>query len=74
MQGQEIPFFRFTMNQAIAHQQHFANIPLNEDEHAAFVASVAASLARQQEIESNDTVDFDEFLKDYLAMKDSFFL
>ncbi len=68
MQEQEIPFFRFSMNRAIAHQAHFAGMPLDDDEQAAFDRSVEASLARQQEIEQSDDVGFDEFLEDYLAI------
>ncbi len=71
MQNQEIPFFRFSMNRAIAHQAHFAGMPLADAEQAAFKASVESSLSRQQEIEDSDNVGFDAFLEDYLAIPET---
>jgi glutamate--cysteine ligase len=68
MRSQQLPFFRFTMNQSIAHKGYFAEHPLSADELQAFEDEAAQSLQRQREIEAADTVDFDEFLKSYLAL------
>ena len=71
MRQEQIPFFRFTMNQALAHQAYFAQRPLSTEEKQAFARSVEESLARQQEIEAADQLPFDEFLKEYLALPDT---
>ncbi len=68
MQEQGIPFFRFSMNQALAHRRFFAARPLDQDERAVFEAGVKQSLARQQQIEAADDIAFDAFLEDYLAI------
>ncbi len=68
MQEQGIPFFRFSMNQALAHRSFFAERPLNPDERAQFEAGVRDSLTRQRNIEAADDVSFEAFLEDYLAI------
>ena len=67
MRQQQLPFFRFTMNQSIAHKGYFEEHPLRAAEHKRMREEAAASLLRQQQLEAEDTVDFDEFLKAYLA-------
>lgn len=68
MKDEQIPFFRFSMDQAIAHQAFFASRPLNPEEQRNFTESVRASIQRQHDMEAADTQSFDEFLKDYLAL------
>ena len=68
MADQQIPFFRFSMNQGLAHKAHFESLPLSGDELTSFRAGVAASLARQQEIEAADTLSFAEFMEEYLTI------
>ena len=68
MQNENVPFFRFTMNQGIAHKKHFASLPLKADEQAAFAESVAESLRQQADIEAADTLSFDAFLAEYLKI------
>lgn len=69
MKSQQIPFFRFTLNQSIAHKGYFAEHPLRDTALTAYQRLAADSLADQKEVEAADDVDFDTFLKDYLAFK-----
>ena len=68
MKQQNIPFFRFTMNQALAHQKVFAEQPLSNSEIQQFDQEVADSITQQHSIEAKDTQSFAEFLDDYLAL------
>ncbi len=68
MATQRIPFFRFTMNQSLAHKGYFDEHPLRNRRLREYRRQAEASLAEQQLIEAADTVDFDEFLESYLAM------
>ena len=69
MASQQIPFFRFAMNQSIAQKGYFDEHPLRGRTLKDFDAIARNSLKRQQEIEAADTVGFDEFLEAYLAFK-----
>lgn len=68
MSGQGIPFFRFAMNQSIAHKGYFQEHPLPPDQLAHYEAEARASLDAQARVEAEDTVDFDTFLHQYLAV------
>lgn len=68
---QKIPFFRFAMNQAIAHQAHFAQQPLSGQQTTEMVAQSQESLVKQQQIEAADTLSFDDFLTSYLALPEA---
>jgi glutamate--cysteine ligase len=68
MRQQEIPFFRFAMNQSIAHKGYFDEHPLRGAQLAEYQATSSKSLVRRQEIEGADRVDFDTFLETYLAL------
>ena len=68
MQSENIPFFRFTMNQAIAHAEHFAQHKFSAAELDKFNAEVEASIAKQKALEAQDTESFAEFLESYLAL------
>lgn len=68
MRQQQLPFFRFTMNQSFAHKGYFEEHPLRATEHQRMREEATESLVRQQQLEAQDTVDFDEFLKAYLAL------
>jgi glutamate--cysteine ligase len=68
MGSQRIPFFRFTMNQSLAHKGYFDEHPLRNRQLAAYRRLADASLAEQGRIEAADTLRFDEFLRSYLAM------
>jgi glutamate--cysteine ligase len=68
MASQRIPFFRFTMNQSLAHKGYFDEHPLRNRQLADYRRQAEASLAEQALIEAADSVDFDTFLETYLAM------
>ncbi|MEM8767503.1 MAG: glutamate--cysteine ligase [Pseudomonadota bacterium] len=69
MRSQQIPYFRFTMNQSIAHKGYFDEHPLRDSALSHYQRLASDSIERQQEVEAADTVDFDAFLEDYLALK-----
>ena len=67
MRSQRIPYFRFTLNQSIAHKGYFDEHPLRDQVLREYERIAAESLVRQHEIEAADNMDFDTFLKDYLS-------
>lgn len=69
MRTQQIPYFRFVMNQSIAHKGYFDEHPLRDRALAEYQKIARDSLKRQQEVEAADNVDFDTFLESYLAFK-----
>ncbi len=69
MSQQGIPFFRFAMNQSIAHKGYFDEHPLRGRLLAQYQATSSKSMDRQQEIEAADSDDFDTFLENYLALQ-----
>jgi glutamate--cysteine ligase len=69
MRSQRIPYFRFVMNQSIAHKGYFDEHPLRDRALAEFQRIATESIARQHEVEATDDVDFDTFLESYLAFK-----
>lgn len=69
MRNQQLPFFRFAMNQSIAQKGYFDEHPLPEHQLQQMHQAAARSLTAQAEIEAQDSVDFDEFLKAYLAFQ-----
>ncbi len=68
MRSEQIPFFRFSMNQAIKHKSDFARQPLTPTQSVRFDKTVEDSWAAQKAIESADNVDLDTFLSAYLAL------
>lgn len=68
MRSQEIPFFRFIMNQSIAHKGYFDNRPLRDRTLRRYTRLAEDSVKEQIRIEQADTVDFDTFLEGYLAL------
>lgn len=69
MRGQQIPYFRFIMNQSIAHKGYFDEHPLRDRALVEYQRIARESIARQQDLEAADKVGFDVFLEDYLAFK-----
>ena len=67
MRDQGIPFFRFSMSQAIEHRDYFFDHPLQQHELVEYRDVATNSLSQQQEIERSDTQSFEEFLEGYLA-------
>lgn len=70
MQAQKVPFFRFAMNQALAHQAQFRAQALSDEDQQHFDSLAAESIASQAEIDKANQIDFD----DYLAEKSAAYL
>ena len=68
MSGQGIPFFRFAMNQSIAHKGYFDEHPLLPARLAEYEAQARESVAEQARLEAAETESFDEFLERYLTV------
>ena len=66
MASQKTPFYRFALNQSIAHKGYFDEHPPNRRELDRQQAMARQSFAEQQAIEAADEVDFDTFLESYL--------
>ena len=66
MASQKAPFFRFALNQSIAHKGYFDEHPPTRREMNRQQAMARRSYADQQSIEDADEVDFDTFLESYL--------
>ena len=66
MASQKTPFFRFALNQSIAHKGYFAEHPPTRREMALQQALARRSFADQATIEARDEVDFETFLESYL--------
>ncbi|MCZ6616817.1 MAG: glutamate--cysteine ligase [Gammaproteobacteria bacterium] len=69
MAEHQVPFFRFAMNQSLAHKAYFDSRTLEPEKLALFETLSRRSIARQREIEAADTVDFPTFLESYLAFE-----
>jgi len=68
MASQGIPFFRFALNQSIAHKGFFDEHPLLPEQLARYEAEARESLAAQARMEAAETESFDDFLQRYLAV------
>ena len=66
MASQKTPFFRFALNQCIAHKGYFDEHPPTRRELARQQSIARRSFADQKAIEAADAVDFDTFLESYL--------
>jgi len=66
MASQKSPFFRFVLNQSIAHKGYFDEHPPTQRALSFHQEMVQRSFADQADIEARDAVDFDTFLKSYL--------
>lgn len=69
MRTQQISYFRFMMNQSIAHKGYFDEHPLRDKALLEYQRLASESINRQKELEAADRVPFDVFLEDYLAFK-----
>ena len=68
MRETKAPFFRFAMDQAMNISQAFKDTPLPSATAARMLAEIEHSHQRQRDAEAMDTLTFDEFLLDYLAL------
>lgn len=62
MRSGSIPFFRFAMNKALAHREHFLAQPLTRDRVDYYNDLSRQSLADAQAIETADSTDFETYL------------
>lgn len=58
-------FFRFAMEQALAHRDHFRAQPLDADTEARLAALASESLEEQRAVEAEPQVPFEAYLADY---------
>ena len=68
MREQEIPYFRFAMNQSLAHSGYFADHPLRDRRATEFKQMAKDSLHEQRTMEAASTETFEAFLEHYLAL------
>ena len=66
MAGQKTPFFRFALNQSIAHKGYFDEHPPTRREMNRQQSMARRSFADREAIEAADEVGFDTFLESYL--------
>lgn len=67
MSRERLSFFEFSMRQSKLHAQAFRDRPLDKDATQAFEQSARDSIARQQEIEREQTGPFEAYVVDYMA-------
>jgi len=65
-------FFALAWRWSETHRQAFQEAGLDPEQNALFERLAAESIARRQEIEAADRVDFETFLNDYFAGRPSF--
>jgi len=63
------PFSRFALNKSAEHAQYFNRNKLDKTHTRQFDEMAKQSLAKQQEIESNKQIPFDDFLTQYFAQQ-----
>ena len=62
MKEEDITFYRFAMNMAETHHQGFINNPLSGNDQDRYETLASNSLTEQKKIESQDQMDFSEYL------------
>ena len=67
MKSSDTPFFKMAMALSKQHGEDYQNRPLSGEDKRYFSDLTELSLKRQQEIESSDTISFDEYLASYYA-------
>jgi len=58
-------FFHHAQRMSKHHCQYYKNLPLSESKVQFFEDMAKQSLAKQKMIEAEDSISFDEFLKEY---------
>lgn len=72
MKEEDITFYRFAMNMAETHHQGFINNPLSGNDQDRYETLASNSLTEQKKIESQDQVDFSEYLANIYQQYQSF--
>lgn len=67
MEQNQEPFYPFSMRYARQNAEYFKSSPLGEERAAFFKKIAGNSIAEQQLLETTDTMDFGEFLKQYFS-------
>ncbi|MFT4799828.1 MAG: glutamate--cysteine ligase [Candidatus Azotimanducaceae bacterium] len=67
MKDENIPFFRFAMNQSLSHQQQHLDADLSPEEQDQFSALAAQSIAAQAKVEAEGGINFDDYLAKVMA-------
>lgn len=65
IQRQEVTFYRFAMNAALANRDYFYAHPLDQHDQQRYQQMAASSLADQAKVEADNRVSFDQFLAQY---------
>ncbi|MBL6904068.1 MAG: glutamate--cysteine ligase, partial [Pseudomonadales bacterium] len=65
MKEGELSFFEFSMQQSRIHRDYLQNGGLSDAAEKLMKKTAAESLLEQAEIESKDTIGFDEYLKNW---------
>jgi glutamate--cysteine ligase len=60
-------FYHFAKRMSQQHYNYFKDVHLSEEQQQFYKKVVAESLAKQNEIEAEDSVSFDEYLKNYFS-------
>ena len=60
-------FFHFARRMSLQHYAHFNALSLSPERMQQFDQAAADSIEQQRQIEAQDTVDFDEYLRQYFA-------
>ena len=67
MRENEEGFFDFAKRMSMKHFKYFNSLTLSADRKQLFEQAAMESIAQQHKIESEDAVDFDEYLRQYFA-------
>lgn len=65
IKDQDIPYFRFAMNLAEQHKDDFQQNPLATEQQRHYEDLATSSLSAQKTLESQQEIDFDQYLADY---------
>ncbi len=68
LKDEGISFFEFALQQSAKHADYFKGHPLADQELINYKKMAQESLHQQKQIEANDSVSFDQFLKEYMAI------
>lgn len=60
-------FFRFALRMSEKHERFFRAAPLSAEREQFFVEQAETSLGRQQDMEANDNLTFEEYLAEYFS-------
>lgn len=67
MDSEKLPFFKFALKKSQEHQSYFKSQQLSSHQQRLFDDASKQSIIDQQQIETNDTCSFDDFLNDYFS-------